>query len=320
MGRHNKELLCCVAIGLLAAPWMSDAKPRAPAVAPVQAAAPVPAPAPLPVSVSRYDPAPWWMKANVIAQTGYVFSETAANRANFSGTFRATAPTVAGAQAEAIEKTRPLQQALAKFGRDKVRVTTDFSMDPLYKQYRDGDGNMVDDERGDRITGYEVSIVIEVEVRDLSQLESAYSLVMAAGPSASDDVAFSLQPGNEMNSWLYSEAVKNARVRASAAAAAAGGTLGTVRLVDPTGRACQADGLSLRSNADEVVDAITAQDIGAFPDKSVGESLQRVSGVQVNRFGTTADLEARAANNAFVQTPPLQRLTAMACVVYGLNG
>src|SRR3569623_2846144 len=33
---------------------------------------------------------------------------------------------------------------------------------------------------------------------------------------------------------------------------------------------------NLKRNADTVVDTITATDIGAFPDKSVAESLQRV--------------------------------------------
>src|SRR4051812_17631890 len=36
---------------------------------------------------------------------------------------------------------------------------------------------------------------------------------------------------------------------------------------------------SLKFNADTFVDSITATDIGAFPDKSVAEALQRVPGI-----------------------------------------
>ncbi len=45
----------------------------------------------------------------------------------------------------------------------------------------------------------------------------------------------------------------------------------------------------IKRNADTVVDSITATDIGAFPDKSVAESLQRVPGVTVNRFSASDD-------------------------------
>lgn len=46
---------------------------------------------------------------------------------------------------------------------------------------------------------------------------------------------------------------------------------------------------SRKRNADTVVDSITAEDIGSFPDKSVAEALQRVPGVTVNRFAGTDD-------------------------------
>src|SRR4051794_1559377 len=45
----------------------------------------------------------------------------------------------------------------------------------------------------------------------------------------------------------------------------------------------------IKRNADTVVDSITATDIGAFPDKSVDEALQRVPGITVNRFAATSD-------------------------------
>lgn len=45
----------------------------------------------------------------------------------------------------------------------------------------------------------------------------------------------------------------------------------------------------IKRNADTVVDSITATDIGAFPDKSIAEALQRVPGITVNRFAATGD-------------------------------
>lgn len=41
--------------------------------------------------------------------------------------------------------------------------------------------------------------------------------------------------------------------------------------------------LSAKRNAPQVLDAISAEDIGKFPDKNVGEALQRVTGVQLTR-------------------------------------
>ncbi|MFN6935791.1 MAG: TonB-dependent receptor plug domain-containing protein, partial [Tsuneonella sp.] len=45
----------------------------------------------------------------------------------------------------------------------------------------------------------------------------------------------------------------------------------------------------LKRDADTVVDAITAEDIGALPDRSVTEALQRVPGIAINRFAGSND-------------------------------
>ena len=46
---------------------------------------------------------------------------------------------------------------------------------------------------------------------------------------------------------------------------------------------------NIKREADTVVDAITARDIGALPDRSVTEALQRVPGVSINRFAGSND-------------------------------
>jgi TonB-dependent receptor len=50
-----------------------------------------------------------------------------------------------------------------------------------------------------------------------------------------------------------------------------------------------ANAQNIKRNADTIVDAITAQDIGALPDRSVTEALQRVPGVAINRFAGSND-------------------------------
>ncbi|WP_395397697.1 TonB-dependent receptor [Novosphingobium sp. BL-8A] len=46
---------------------------------------------------------------------------------------------------------------------------------------------------------------------------------------------------------------------------------------------------SIKKNADTFVDSITATDIGAFPDKSAAEALQRIPGITVNRLQSADD-------------------------------
>jgi iron complex outermembrane receptor protein len=72
----------------------------------------------------------------------------------------------------------------------------------------------------------------------------------------------------------------------SAAAAAAPAAADVGEIVVTGIRASQEASIQTKRNADAVVDAITAEDVGKFPDKNVAESLSRVPGVVINReFG-----------------------------------
>lgn len=46
---------------------------------------------------------------------------------------------------------------------------------------------------------------------------------------------------------------------------------------------------AIKQNADTFVDAVTAEDIGALPDRSVTEALQRIPGVTITRFAAADD-------------------------------
>lgn len=64
----------------------------------------------------------------------------------------------------------------------------------------------------------------------------------------------------------------------------------------------------LKRNADTVKDIITASDIGALPDKSVTEALQRVPGVTIERFASSDDPKHYADEGTGVLVRGLDRV------------
>ena len=75
-----------------------------------------------------------------------------------------------------------------------------------------------------------------------------------------------------------------APVCAQDAASASGEEIETVLV---TGiRASLGKSLEVKRESQAVVDVLTSEDVGKFPDKNVAEALQRVSGVSISReFG-----------------------------------
>ncbi|MDF2178607.1 TonB-dependent receptor [Aliiglaciecola sp. CAU 1673] len=79
-------------------------------------------------------------------------------------------------------------------------------------------------------------------------------------------------------------------------------------------RASMAENLAVKRLSNAVVDAITAEDIGKFPDKNVADSLQRVPGVVIQRSGgegatvsirgLSSDLTFTQLNGNFIASSP----------------
>ena len=76
-------------------------------------------------------------------------------------------------------------------------------------------------------------------------------------------------------------------------------------------RASLRQSLDRKKNADHFMDAITAEDIGAFPAQNLAESLQRVSGVAIDRkSGEGAFVSVRGLGPQFVQATVHGRVSA----------
>ena len=280
----------------------------------------------------RYVPAPWWMRDPVIASVGHVRTEVAANRATFGASFQSIDRSAADASRKAADQIRALSQTLAAYGVDAVRVETAITTRPIYDQYRDENGVLRDNVRADRIARYEADASVSVTVRDVTVLERVYATVIAAEPVSTSRVSFYLQPENLTLTLMQAEAVKDAARRARDAATNAGATLGSVRVIDPTGRACETDVLagwpSYVSGAEQAttVDEMVVTGSRIRRDSTVSPTpLVQVSREDLLTSGQStvvdnlADMEAQIEAARLALQPPLRELTDRACVVYALN-
>ncbi|MGV9008186.1 SIMPL domain-containing protein [Brevundimonas sp.] len=276
----------------------------------------------------RYIPAPWWMRDPVIASVGYVRTEVTANRAAFGATFLNVERTASDASRAAVERVRALSQTLAAYGVEKVRVETNITTRPLYDQYRDENGIMRDNVRSDRIERYQAEATISIAVRDVAVLERVYATVLATQPTSMSQVGFSLQPDNDTLSWLAGEAIKDSSSRARAATENAGARMGPVRVIDPTGRACQTDVLAgWPSYGGGLPEATTVDEVTATGSRMRRDAtnaptpLIQVSREELLSTGqtTTVDNLASIEATTLALQPPLRELTSQACVVYALN-
>jgi uncharacterized protein YggE len=262
---------------------------------------------------ARFDKAPWWMDKPIIASTGYVRTEILANRATFSATYHAVDRDAATATRMAADKVKVLGTALSAYG-DKVRVETSFRITPLYEQYRDKDGTLIDNERADKIKTYQVAATVAVEVRDVRLVERVYATALAAKPTDTQQVNFRLEPDNETKTQMFRLAVEDATRRAKLAVEATSSRLGAVRLIDPTGRACETDVLvagaerGYGGGGDAQAVAAPAPPPNASVEEMVVTSQRRA-----------AEVGLRPEDLQLPLQPPLQRMEAQACVVFAIS-
>ncbi|WP_338592146.1 TonB-dependent receptor [Shewanella khirikhana] len=93
-------------------------------------------------------------------------------------------------------------------------------------------------------------------------------------------------------------------VSVGAVAAEAANETANIEKIEVRGmRASQKQDINSKRFANAVVDAISAEDIGKFPDKNIAESLQRVAGVSINRgfVGEGAEVSIRGVDPTLTQ-------------------
>ena len=87
-------------------------------------------------------------------------------------------------------------------------------------------------------------------------------------------------------------------------------------------RASLENAQNIKRDSDTFVDAVTAEDIGALPDRSVAETLQRIPGVNIGRFEGVDDPDRFSVEGTGVIIPRMRnrmgifRMSRMALLMF----
>lgn len=137
------------------------------------------------------------------------------------------AETVREAQQENAERMNAVLEALRQLGLDdKDVITSQFNVYMNYDFSYDAQG------RENRTPYYQVENMLSVKVRDLTQVGAVLDAAMAAGANTSYGINFSSTEENEAYQKALTRAVEDAANKAQVLAAAAGKTVGELKLID----------------------------------------------------------------------------------------
>jgi len=164
---------------------------------------------------------PYWTRVPVIEVLGRADMQVAPNRANFSVTYLETDKDSKKAMQLAVERGRLAYETIKKAGGKDSVIQSSVNVTALYEQYKDKDGNRIDNERSDKIRAYEARVTLSVTVEDVSKAGTARAGALALGPENSSGLSTYLERTTELNREAYEAAVKDATARAAASLTAA---------------------------------------------------------------------------------------------------
>lgn len=181
---------------------------------------------------------PYWTRVPVIEVMGRANMQVAPNRASFSVTYLETDKDSKDAMRLAVERGRLAYDTIKAAGGPDSIVQSSVSVTALYEQYRDSDGNRIDNQRADKIRGYEARVSLSVIVEDITKAGTARAGALALGPENSSGLSTYLELTSDLNREAYEAAVKDGAARAKATAAASGAALGTLMVVQEGSGPC----------------------------------------------------------------------------------
>ncbi len=169
---------------------------------------------------------PYWVDRPIIEIIGRAEKKVMPNRAEFSIVYKEVASDSDEATAKLTERVRPgIDKVRAMIG-NKGGVNATYDREILYQQYRDKDGNRIDNEREDKIDKYVAIWRIKIELSDLNLIAPVRAELIAIGNAEiRDGIEYSLEPTPSMAREIRTMAMNDGLEMAKTVANAHGKTL-----------------------------------------------------------------------------------------------
>jgi TonB-dependent receptor len=139
-----------------------------------------------------------------------------------------------------------------------------------------------------------------------TSLSTAISLILATAATAQTS-----QPGQASSTQSEVQATQSASPSGQSKTSNQKSDEALTEIVITGVRASLANAQSIKQSAPTVVDVVTAEDIGALPDRSVVESLQRIPGVTISKFEGGNDPDHFSAEGTTVQIRGLSQVATL---------
>ncbi|MBY9066481.1 SIMPL domain-containing protein [Hyphomonas sp. WL0036] len=257
---------------------------------------------------------PYWTRVPVIEVLGRANMEVAPNRASFSVTYLETDKDSKKAMQLAVERGRLAYDTIKKTAGESARIQSSVNVTALYEQYKDKDGNRIDNERSDKIRAYEARVSLSIVVDQVSKAGAARAGALALAPENSTGLSTYLERTTDMNRAAYEAAVEDGTARAKATAEASGAVIGKLMVVQEGTGPCLGQWSSMAgSDYDYYRSAPAAMAPPSPPPPPAPVAAGMVGGRQITI--TQADIDTL---NLPSDDKP-QQISASVCMIYALG-
>ena len=181
---------------------------------------------------------PYWTDRPVIEALGRAKLELPPNRASFDVSFVETNKDTKKAMQLAVERARAAYDAIKAVAGADSRIQTSVNVSPYYEQYRQKDGDRVENRRADKVKGYEARASVRVTMTNVELAGKARAAALALAPEQSGQLSVRLERTAEVSRQAYEAAVRDAAARARASANAAGAPLGKLLVLQEGNGPC----------------------------------------------------------------------------------
>jgi uncharacterized protein len=253
---------------------------------------------------------PYWLDRSVVEALGRAQIVVPADEASFSVTFREVATDARAALFAAADRARLAAAAIRSRGGETARITSETSVEGIYREYRNGEGERVSSEREDQIENYAASVTLDVTITDIAHAADARAAALAVGPENIGDLHYGLSETAPARLRAYRAAVQDAATRARVAAEASGAPLGRLLVLQEGQGPCVGRwfGTGSRTQREQYEAVSPVTTVGAEQiEVAVGGRRLRLSADDIARMQLPSDAE------------PIE-VAASVCAVYAVGG